>query len=379
MKKRWISGAIAVALAAGGYFYWQPSADDANMTQPVLTVAKGSIEKTAIAVGKIVPAHSVQIKSQLEGIVEEIYHHTGEQVEAGTALFKIKPNPTPQKLTQATTDVTTSQARLESALQKFENLEGLVKNKVIPSNYSDYIQAKADLRQAKADLRQKQQNLDLIQSGESSVGKSKLSSTIYAPISGTVLNVLVEVGEPIISTESNQAATVMMSMANMEDIIFKGSVSEHDAAQLSPGMAANLTMAPYPDVVVNAKLNKVAVQSEKLNASNGQTASGNFDNGFQIEINKIHFPDDLTVRSGFSATAKITLKAVNDVPTIPERALQFEGSNPSVLIPDESEAGFHPQPVKLGLSDGINVQVLEGVEQGQEILDASMMMGVPNA
>ncbi|KXI23412.1 efflux RND transporter periplasmic adaptor subunit [Photobacterium sanguinicancri] len=378
MKKRWISGAIAIALATGGYFYFQTPVEDTSATQPTLTVEQGHIEKTAIAVGKIVPAHSVQIKSQLEGIVEEIYHQTGEQVEAGTALFKIRPNPTPQKLTQAVTDVMTSQARLDSAQQKYDNLAGLVKNKVIPKNYGDFIGAKAEVRQAEADLRQKKQNLDLIQSGESSVGKAKLSSTIYAPISGTVLNVLVEVGEPIISTESNQAATVMMSMANMDNIIFKGSVSEHDAAQLSPGMAANLTLAPYPEVSVEANLNKVAVQSEKLNAVNGQATNGNFDNGFQIEIDNILFPASLRVRSGFSATAKITLKSVTDVPTIPERALQFDGESPSVLIPDESEVGFRVQPVKLGLSDGINVQVIEGISEGEAILDASMM-GAPNA
>ncbi|MGF1692423.1 efflux RND transporter periplasmic adaptor subunit [Photobacterium kagoshimensis] len=378
MKKRWISGAIAIALATGGYFYLQTPAEDSSATQPTLTVEQGHIEKTAIAVGKIVPAHSVQIKSQLEGIVEEIYHQTGEQVEAGTALFKIRPNPTPQKLTQAVTDVMTSQARLDSAQQKYDNLAGLVKNNVIPKNYGDFIGAKAEVRQAEADLRQKKQNLDLIQSGESTVGKAKLSSTIYAPITGTVLNVLVEVGEPIISTESNQAATVMMSMANMDNIIFKGSVSEHDAAQLSPGMAANLTLAPYPEVSVEANLNKVAVQSEKLNAVNGQATNGNFDNGFQIEIDKILFPESLRVRSGFSATAKITLKSVTDVPTIPERALQFEGESPSVLIPDDSELGFRVQPVKLGLSDGINVEVIEGIAEGEAILDASMM-GAPNA
>ncbi|MCW8328773.1 efflux RND transporter periplasmic adaptor subunit [Photobacterium sp. SDRW27] len=383
MKKRWISAAITTAIVAGIGYYFTVNAED-SMPLPLITVEIGTIEKQAVAVGQIVPAHSVQIKSQIEGIVGEIYHYVGEDVEAGTPLIKIRPNPTPQRLTQAITELMSSQAQLESSKQKLSNLERLVQNQVIPKNYGDYIQAQADVRQNNADLQQKQQNLDLIRSGESSIGESKLTSTIVAPISGTVLNLNVEVGEPIISTESSQSATQMMSLANMNDMIFKGSVSEHDAARLSVGMPVTMTLAPYPETEVTGTLSKVAVQSEKLNSSQESSTTGqrSFDNGFQVEVSNIQFPDGLIVRSGFSATAQITLKKAEKITTIPERVLQFSGDNgdePEVLIPDESEQGFHAVPVKLGLSDGINVEVISGIEQGEQIVDYSMMGAIPNA
>ncbi|PSV49537.1 efflux RND transporter periplasmic adaptor subunit [Photobacterium indicum] len=379
MKKRWIAAAITTAITVGAGYYFSTKDSD-TLSLPLITAEIGTIEKQAIAVGQIVPAHSVQIKSQIEGIVGEIFHHVGEEVEAGTPLIKIRPNPTPQRLTQAITELMSSQAQLESSKQKLANLERLVKNQVIPKNYGDYIQAKADVRQNNANLQQKQQNLDLIRSGESSVGESILTSTIVAPITGTVLSLNVEVGEPIISTESNQSATQMMSLANMDDMIFKGSVSEHDAAQLHVGMPVTMTLAPYPEIEITGVLSKVAVQSEKLNsAQETTTAQRSFDNGFQVEVNKIQFPEGVTIRSGFSATAQITLKKADKITTIPERALQFTDNNPEVLIPDESEQGFHTAPVKLGLSDGINVEVLSGLKQGEEIVDFSMMGAAPNA
>jgi HlyD family secretion protein len=166
----------------------------------------------------------------------------------------------------------------------------------------------------------------------------------------------------------------------MNDMIFKGSVSEHDAAQLHVGMPVTMTLAPYPEIEITGVLSKVAVQSEKLNsAQETTTAQRSFDNGFQVEVNKIQFPEGVTIRSGFSATAQITLKKADKITTIPERALQFTDNNPEVLIPDESEQGFHTAPVKLGLSDGINVEVLSGLKQGEEIVDFSMMGAAPNA
>ncbi|WFB47202.1 efflux RND transporter periplasmic adaptor subunit [Vibrio coralliilyticus] len=372
MAKRWLLSAASIALLGGGaYFYLQSSAQPEAF--PTLAVEKGTIEKEAVAVGKIVPAHSVSIKSQIDGIVGEIYAQVGENIKQGQPLIKVRPNPTPQALTDASTELMSSEATLESAKQKLANLESLVKQDIIPSNYDDYVSARSEVKSAQAAVLQKRQNLELIQSGEASIGDARLTSTIYAPIDGTVLNRKVEVGEPIISTESSQAATEMMSLADMNSLIFKGSVSEHDAAQLTPGMPVLLTVAPYPDVQIEGVLTKVAIQSENLNSPEDTSTAKSFDNGFEVEVGELKIPQDVTLRSGFSSTAQITLKKSENVLTLPERALQFEGDTPNVLIPDSSEQGFHKQKVKLGLSDGINVEVLEGVELGEDIIDNSMM------
>ncbi|EGQ8193345.1 efflux RND transporter periplasmic adaptor subunit [Vibrio parahaemolyticus] len=372
MTKRWLVSAVSIALLGGGtYFYLQSAAQPELL--PTLIVEKGTIEKQAVAVGKIVPAHSVSIKSQIDGIVGEIYAKVGEKVRQGQPLIKVRPNPTPQALTDASAELMRSEADLESAKQKLSNLESLVKQDIIPSNYDEYVSARSAVKSAQADVLQKRQNLELIRSGEASIGDARLTSTIYAPIDGTVLNQKVEVGEPIISTQSSQAATEMMSLADMNSLIFKGSVSEHDAALLSPGMPVMLTVAPYPDVAISGVLTKVAIQSENLNSPEGNASAKSFDNGFEVEVGELKIPQDVLLRSGFSSTAQIILKKSENVLTLPERALQFDGDAPNVLIPDSSEQGFHKQPVKLGLSDGINVEVLDGVELDEEVIDNSMM------
>nr|WP_029627197.1 efflux RND transporter periplasmic adaptor subunit [Vibrio ordalii] len=373
MKKRWAIAVISAALIGGGY-YLTTNSNESLSAFPTLTVEQGNIAKQAIAVGQIVPAHSVSIKSQIEGIVGEIYHRVGEQVTLGTPLIKVRPNPTPQALTDATTELMQSEASLDSAKQTLANLQQLVEQKIVPENYGELIQAKSELKSKQAEVQQKRQNLELIRSGEASVGDSKLTSTLVAPIDGTILNLKVEVGEPIISTASSQAATEMMSIADMNDMIFKGSVSEHDAAQLAAGMAVNLILAPYPEAEISGVLSKVAVQSDKLN-NPSDTKTTSFDNGFEIEINQIRFPDNMVIRSGFSATAQITLKSVENVVTIPERALRFSGEKPEVLIPDQSKQGYQVRAVSLGLSDGINVEVISGLSADDVIIDNSLLGG----
>ncbi|CAM3787223.1 Macrolide export protein MacA [Vibrio aerogenes CECT 7868] len=372
MTKRWLISATAAAviIASGVYFY-----SNDHSPHPLFETVhaeKRTINKQAIAVGKMVPAHSVAIKSQINGIVGKIYVKEGEKVKQGQPLIKVRPNPTPQALTDATTELMQSEASMESARQSLANLQSLVDQNIIPDNYDDYVRAKANLKARKAEVAQKRHNLELIQSGEASVGSARLTSTIYAPIDGTVLNIKVEVGEPIISTESSQSATEMMSLADMSNVIFKGSVSEHDAALLRQGMNATMTVAPYPDMEVKGILDKVAIQSETLNGSDG--ISGNsFDNGFGVEISHLVIPEGMNLRSGFSATARIILKQVKDVVSLPERVLKFEDETPNVLLPDDSEQGYHEQKVQLGLSDGIHVEVLQGIDDGQTVVDNSML------
>ena len=371
MSRSWVVLIMACLLTAGtGVYYLSQS--DQTISQPTLTIETGTIEKKAVAVGSIVPAHSVSIKSQNNGIVGEIYVKVGEKVKYGQALIKVSPNPTPQALTDASTNLMRSQAELESAKQKLNNLQRLLDEKIIPANFDEYVSARSEVKSAQADMMQKRQNLELIRSGEATVGDAKLSSTIYAPIDGTVLNLKVEVGEPIISTESSQAATEMMSLADMKAMIFKGSVSEHDAAMLAPDMKAMITVAPFPDKVIQGLLNTVAIQSQKRNNPT-DTEAKSFDNGFEVEIDNLDIPSDIHLRSGFSANANITLNKVENVLVVPERALKFEGDVPMVLIPDSSKQGYHTQPVTLGLSDGINVEVIKGVNQGQTVVDNSMV------
>ncbi|OBU13865.1 efflux transporter periplasmic adaptor subunit [Photobacterium aquimaris] len=372
MKKRWITAAALASISLGGIYYSTTHSPPLH-SFTTLTAKQATIKKQAVAVGEIMPAQVVKVKSQIGGIIDDIYVRVGEHVTVHSPLVKLRPNPTPQDLTAAHANLLKSQADLELARKTLQNYQRLVAQNIIPANFGDYIKSKAQLKSAQATVEQSQQDMDLKSRGESTAGNVKLTSIISAPITGTVIDIKVDVGEPIISTESNQAATEIMTMADMSNIIFKGTVSEHDAAQLSEGMPVTLTLSPYPEKKVEGVLTKVAVQSEKLNDNNANSnqQQQSFDNGFAVEVSQIKFPKGMVLRSGFSATAEITLSKADDVMTLPERALHFDGDTAQVLIPDDSEQGYHYQPVTLGLSDGINVEIKTGIDTKQSLIDAS--------
>lgn len=173
MAIRWLLSAVGIALLSSGvYFYLQSSFQSEAF--PTFEVEKGTIQKQAVAVGKIVPAHSVSIKSQIDGIVGEIYAQVGENIEQGQPLIKVRPNPTPQELTDASTELMRSEADLESAKQKLANLESLAKQDIIPRNYDEYVTARSTVKSAKANALQKRQKLELIRSGEASIGEMRV-------------------------------------------------------------------------------------------------------------------------------------------------------------------------------------------------------------
>ncbi|EOX1450392.1 TPA: efflux RND transporter periplasmic adaptor subunit, partial [Vibrio cholerae] len=155
MAKRWTLLATLVGVGLAGGYYTLTYTPESSSPLPTLNVSRGTIEKQAVAVGQIMPSHSVAIKSQINGIVGEIYVREGQHVEQGQPLIKVRPNPTPQALTDASTELMQSEANLESDLQRLANLERLVKQQIIPANYDDYVRAKADVKAKQAEVQQK--------------------------------------------------------------------------------------------------------------------------------------------------------------------------------------------------------------------------------
>jgi len=139
-------------------------------------------------------------------------------------------------------------------------------------------------------------------------------------------------------------------------------------------MEAILTVAAIPDQNLKGTITKIALQSDNLNNNTSNTSNSNssstpFNIGFQIEIGQLEIPPNITLRSGFSATAKINVKTVKQVPIIPERVLIYKDEKPFVntLLLQNKKPIL--TPIQLGISDGINVQVVKGLVIGQQVLE----------
>jgi HlyD family secretion protein len=375
MNKKWVFVALASLLIVTGIYHFKFS--NQNREQDIVTLKRGSVEEKVIAVGNIVPKHAISVKSTIPGIVGTLFHEEGDYVEQGALLLQVTPSPTPQSMAESHADVKEHLAITEQAKEHKKRLEQLLKlNIETPDNYALAVK---DLATASAKLEMSQQKLALLQNGEATIAGKNIKTTVVSPISGYILARNVDVGDPVVPLTDAQQGTVLFVIANMQDLIFKGIVNEIDVAKISSNMPVNISIAALPDLKVKAVLSKISLQSNTTDTSRDSSSSANTNNpfnvGFNVELNALQLPKNFKLRAGYSATAEITIKHVQNVLTLPERVLIFKDDKTYVNLPDKSGKAFKPQEIKLGASDGINVEVMAGLSEGEKVLD---IMTVPS-
>lgn len=362
-RKKWVAIGLIVVVFICLFFYSCSSRNET--TQDTVVVKKGTVKEKVIAVGSIVPKHAVSVKSNISGIVGQLFHEEGDYIDQGALLLQVQPSPTPQSIAQAHADVKEHLAIFDQTNSHQKRIEKLVKMALeTPDNYAVAVK---DTATAKARLEMAQQKLALIQNGETTIAGKNIKTMINSPISGYILQRKVDVGDPVVPLTDMQEGTVLLIIANMQDLIFKGVVNEIDVAKIQPGMIANVSIAAIPNSKVKGTLRKVDLQSATTSA--GSTASSPFNVGFNIELNELQVPKEVKLRAGFSATAEITVKEAENVLVIPERLLVFKDNK--IFVNVLAKPGKKPtsQEIKLGISDGIYVQVVEGLKEGQIIVD----------
>ncbi|MDF1797219.1 MAG: efflux RND transporter periplasmic adaptor subunit [Coxiellaceae bacterium] len=361
------SCAVVVGL---GYWFWHKPA---KVTHTV-TAKRMTIQQKVTAVGRIVPKHIVTVKSPLSGTVSQISHDSGDYIKKGTTLLRVKPNPTPQQLAEKLELVARDKAALQGDSQQLKNYSQLLQYKIIGKNYEQYVQALQHVKQDQATLDFDQQNLDLLQKGQTTINGEVVKNIINSPIDGFILNRGVDIGDSVVSLNDMQTATALFIIANMKDLQFKGTVDETDANHLKTGMPADIQIAAMPKKHINGKITLLALQSDQQNqvdnpnaASSSSTSSTTpFNVGFEINIADLKIPDDIKLRSGFSATATIITKSVKHALTVPENALVFKDDKTYVYLLQKNKPA-KLQLVTTGISDGLNVQITQGLTDKQTI------------
>lgn len=368
-KKKWLV-LILILLGVGCLLY--SCKKNNNPADPqMISIKKGTVKEKIIAVGSIVPQHTISVKSNISGIVGQLFHEEGEYVEQGALLMQVLPSPTPQSIAEAHANVKEQAAVVAQAESHRQRLEQLLKLSLeTPDNYAVAVK---DVAMNKARLEMAEQKLALLQNGETKIAGKNIKTMIQSPISGYILQRNVDLGDPVVPLTDSQAGTVLFVIANMEDLIFKGLVNEVDVAKISSGMIANIKVAAIPDANITGTLRKVDLQANNTNAATTTTTTSPFNVGFNIELNHLTLPKDIKLRSGYSATAEITVKQVDNVLVIPERVLIFKEDKVFVnLQPKKNEKKPEEKEVVLGLSDGIHAEVKSGLDEGANVLDNNM-------
>ena len=350
--------AILVAVAAGLYALARNGkGNDAD--KKLVTVEKGSITEKALAVGQIQPRQKFSIKSKISGIVKRCMVNVGDKVKTGDPLFEIAPDPTPQELTDVDRQLDSTKASYDRAKADFERAQELVKQGVIPKSDLDVKREAFEL--AKVAVARAEQGRDLTRKGRIQTDTVSMESIIRAPAAGTILTRAVNPGDPVVPLTSYQPGTELAAIADMSDLIFKGTVDEIDVGKLKMALPARIKVGALPTDVVTGKVARIAPQAQQ---KDGATL-------FDVEI-ELDSTANVTLRAGYSANADLIIRERKDVLTIPERVVIFEdgGKKTFVEVPGATEkAPPVKTAVKLGVSDGLNVEVAEGLARGAKVLE----------
>jgi HlyD family secretion protein len=371
MKKKGLIAFVIVLIAVVVVYYF---AQQRKMIVPpkIVKVTQGSISEKAIAIGQILPERSIKVKSQVSGIVATLFHQEGDYIREGEALIQIQPIPSPARYDELNRDVEAKkvieQAR-KADLQVIKN--GYALGMIEKINYN---QAKEQYQTAIIARQKAEEQLALAEKGKVTIGDHQISSEINSPINGHILERAVNEGDPVVAQSEAQAGDILFTIADMQHLLFRGEVNELDAVKLKEDMSAVLTVGALPDMSIKGKVSKIALQSQQAsNAANGsqvqQASNSNtskFNVGFKIEIGDLQIPANTHLKSGYSATAEIVVQQNPKALLLPERVLIFKEGKPFVQLPT---AKPKLQAIKIGISDGIQVEILAGLQLGQEVLD----------
>lgn len=312
----------------------------------------GNIEKTTVLTGKIEPRDEIDIKPQISGIISEVNVEPGDMVKEGDIIARIKVIPEASSLSSAQARVESAEIALADATSKYDRNKILYDKKII--SREEYETSETTWQQAQRELDAAKDAYLIVREGVSKYNASESNTLVRATIDGLILDVPVKVGSSVIQANTFNDGTTVATIADMNKLIFKGKVDETEVGQLSVGMPMEITIGALPDLHPSAILEYIAPKGTEENGAN------TFEIKAAIKVDSIS-----QLRSGYSANASVSLSKAKNVLTIPEGVVTFSGDSTFVYLlkTDKGEnQEFEKHPIVTGTSDGINIEVIEGVD-----------------
>lgn len=349
MKKMIIAGLVAIVFIGTFVFLWikaQPQPKVYDEFTP--TVA--DLRKTTVLTGKIEPRNEVNIKPQISGIITELMKEAGQTVQAGEVIAKVKVIPDMGQLSSAQSRLRLAEINLKQARTDYEREKVLFDKGLVSADEYDKIHQAYN--QAREERGAAQDNLEVVRDGVSSNNANASSTLVRSTVTGVILDIPVKVGNSVILSNTFNDGTTIATVANMNDLIFRGNVDETEVGQVNVGMPMTITVGALQDLKFNARLEYISPKAVEANGAN------------QFEIKAaVQVPEKTGVRSGYSANAQIVLAEALHVLTVPESAIHFEGNNTYVYLVQGKGKNktYQRRDVKVGLSDGVNIQIKSGL------------------
>lgn len=362
---KYIMMALAAVVFIGTFVFLyiksQPKPVEYNEFEP----KQMDIRKTTVVTGKIEPRNEVNVKPQISGIITEILKEAGQKVEAGEVIAKVKVIPDMSSLSAAQARVRLAGINERQARTDFEREKTLFDKGLVSADEYDKI-AQA-LRQAREESAAAQDNLEVVRDGVSKTNASASSTLIRSTVTGLILDIPVKVGNSVILANTFNDGTTIATVANMNDLIFRGNIDETEVGRLTTGMTMKITIGALQDLKFDARLEYISPKATDQNGAN------------QFEIKAaVNLPTSSEqIRSGYSANAEIVLAEARGVLSVPESAIEFSGNDTFVYVVkgNGKEKTYERRKVTTGLSDGINIEIRSGLKKGETVRGPKKVAG----
>ena len=309
------------------------------------------LKRTTVATGKIEPRDEILIKPQISGIIDEVYKEAGQTVKKGEVIAKVKVIPELGQLNSAESRVRLAEINAKQGEIDFARMQKLYTDKLISSE--EFEKSEVAVKQVREELQTAKDNLEIIKEGITKNSASFSSTLIRSTIDGLILDVPVKAGNSVIMSNTFNDGTTIATVANMNDLIFRGNIDETEVGRLREGIPVKITLGALQNMIFDAQLEYISPKGVEENGAN------------QFEIKAaITVPDSVTVRSGYSANAEIVLQDADNVLAVPESTVEFSGDSTFVYVLTDSvpQQTFTRKQVTTGMSDGIKIEIKNGLQ-----------------
>ena len=366
IKRIVLLSVVGLAVVGTFVFLWKKAQPEV-IEYEIVTPERGTVETKTVATGNVEPRYEILIKPQISGIISEVLKEAGQRVTEGEIIAKVKVIPEMGQLNSAESRVNVARISLDQVESTHRRDEQLFKQGILTAEEFDV--SKANYRKAKEELANAQSSLEIVRDGISRNSRSSSTTQIRSTITGMILNVPIKVGNSVIQSNSFNDGTTIASVANMNDMIFRGNVDETEIGKIREGMPIKLTVGALGSRTFDAVLEYVSPKGEEKNGA------------IQFEIKAaVSLPDTSFVRAGYSANAEIVLERAANVLTIPESTVEFHGDTAFVQVVKQEKPKqiFEKRQIKTGLSDGIKIEVKEGLTEKDKIRGAAISKDANN-
>ncbi|MCR4810838.1 MAG: efflux RND transporter periplasmic adaptor subunit [Prevotella sp.] len=362
-----IAAIIALIFIGTFVFLWQKS-QPKPVVYDELTPAEQDIRKTTIITGKIEPRNEVNVKPQISGIISELLKEPGQYVQQGEVIAKVKVIPDMGSLSSAESRVRLADINLKQTETDFARTQSLHNQQLVSDE--EFEKARQQLRQAQEEKAAAVDALQVVREGVSRSNASASSTLIRSTISGIILDIPVKVGNSVINSNTFNDGTTIATVANMNDLIFRGNIDETEVGQLAIGVPMKITIGALQDLTFDATLEYISPKATESNGAN------QFEIKAAVVLSNVQpLPShqgegqgvgSVTLRAGYSANAEIVLAEVDNVLAVPESAIEFEGDSTFVYVlkgkaDKPGEQQYERRAVITGLSDGVNIEIKDGI------------------